>query len=92
VSIPSKNLEFEADRCGLKFSYPMGYHPGGLQNFIRKLGKSEEGRKSIFMSTHPLAGKRYIRLKKNWNRYKKASLYLVLGKRFQSVIKRTGKL
>ena len=86
-----KNLEFEADRYGREFAYRMGYYPGGLQNFIRKLGKSREGGNSIFMSTHPSTGERYNRLKKTWSRYKKASLYPVLGKRFFSVFKRPGK-
>jgi predicted Zn-dependent protease len=86
-----KNLEFEADRYGREFAYRMGYYPGGLQNFIRKLGKSREGGNSIFMITHPSTGERYNRLKKTWSRYKKASLYSVLGKRFFSVFKRPGK-
>ena len=38
-----KNLEFEADKYGREFAYRMGYFPGGLQNFISKLGKSKEG-------------------------------------------------
>ena len=36
-------------------------------------------------------GERYNRLKKTWNRYRKASLYSVLGKRFFSVLKRPDK-
>ena len=86
-----KNLDFEADRYGREFAYRMGYYPGGLQNFIRKLGKNKEGGNSIFMSTHPSTGERYNRLKKTWNRYRKASLYPVLGKRFFSVLKRPDK-
>ena len=86
-----KNLEFEADRYGREFAYRMGYYPGVLQNFIRKLGKSKEGGNSIFMSIHPSTGERYNRLKKTWNRYRKASLYPVLGKRFFSVLKRPDK-
>ncbi|MBT3185172.1 MAG: M48 family metalloprotease [Nitrospina sp.] len=86
-----KNLEFEADRYGREFAYRMGYYPGGLQNFIRKLGTSKAGGSSIFMSTHPSTGERYNRLKKTWSRYKKASLYPVLGKRFFSVFKKPGK-
>jgi predicted Zn-dependent protease len=83
-----KNLEFEADKYGREFAYRMGYYPGGLQNFIRKLGKSSEGGKSIFMSTHPSAGERYNILKKSWSRYQKASLYPVLKKRLLSAFKR----
>ena len=82
-----KNLEFEADKYGREFAYRMGYYPGGLQNFIRKLGKSSEGGKSIFMSTHPSAGERYNILKKSWGRYQKASLYPVLEKRLLSALR-----
>ena len=83
-----KNLEFEADKYGREFAYRMGYYPGGLQNFIHKLGKSREGGKSIFMSTHPSAGERYSILKKSGSRYQKASLYPVLEKRLLSELKR----
>lgn len=80
-----KDLEFEADRYGREFAYRMGYYPGGLQDFLLKLGKSKG---SIFMSTHPSTEERFNRLKKNINRYQKASLYPVLEKRFQSSIQK----
>lgn len=86
-----KNLEFEADKYGREFAYRMGYYPGGLQNFIRKLGNSTAGSKSIFMSTHPSASERYNILKKPLNRYQRASLYPVLEKRLLSKLKRPGK-
>ena len=87
-----KNLEFEADRYGREFAYRMGYYPGGLQNFIHKLGASKENGSSIFMSTHPSTGERYNRLKQTWSRYKNASLYPVLGMRFLSAFKTPDKL
>jgi beta-barrel assembly-enhancing protease len=83
-----KDLEFEADRYGREFAYRMGYYPGGLQNFILKLGKSKEGQSSIFMSTHPSTDERIDRLKKNMSRYQKASFYPLLGKRFLSSIQK----
>jgi len=83
-----KNLEFEADKYGREFAYRMGYYPGGLQNFIHKLGKSAEVNKSIFMSTHPSARERYSILKNSWSRYQKAALYPVLKKRLLSALKR----
>ncbi len=86
-----KSLEFEADKYGREFAYRMGYYPGGLQNFILKLGKSRAGSKSIFMSTHPSAGERYSILKKTWRRYKRAALYPVLEKRLLSALKRPDK-
>jgi beta-barrel assembly-enhancing protease len=82
-----KELEFEADKFGREFAYRVGYFPGGLQNFIRKLDQNSNGENSIFMSTHPSSRERYDRLKQSWSRYKKASLYPVFGKRFLSALK-----
>lgn len=86
-----KKLEFEADRYGREFAYRLGYFPGGLQNFIRKLGKNKERGKSIFMSTHPSTSERYNRLIKTDKRYKQATLYPVFGKRFLSAFKKPDK-
>jgi beta-barrel assembly-enhancing protease len=83
-----KNMEFEADRYGKEFAYRMGYFPGGLQNFLLKLGKSKEGESSIFMSTHPTISERINKLKRSQKRYKNASLYPKIGKRFQSRIQK----
>ena len=83
-----KNLEFEADKYGREFAYRMGYYPGGLQDFIYKLGKSAAGGESIFMSTHPSTNERYSILKNSWSRYQKTALYPVLEKRLLSALKR----
>jgi beta-barrel assembly-enhancing protease len=86
-----KKLEFEADGYGREFAYRIGYFPGGLQNFIRKLGKNKESGKSIFMSTHPSTSERYNRLIKSGKRYKQATLYPVFSKRFLSAFKKPDK-
>jgi predicted Zn-dependent protease len=83
-----KNLEFEADKYGREFAYRMGYYPGGLQDFIYRLGKSAAGGESIFMSTHPSTNERYSILKNSWSRYQKTALYPVLEKRLLSALKR----
>lgn len=83
-----KNLEFEADKYGREFAYRTGYYPGALQRFIQKLGASKKNQGSIFSSTHPTSRERYNLLQKSSSRYKKASLYPTLGKRFKVAIKR----
>ncbi|MBT6717756.1 MAG: M48 family metalloprotease, partial [Nitrospina sp.] len=83
-----KNLEFEADKYGREFAYRTGYYPGALKRFIQKLGTSKQNQGSIFSSTHPTSRERYSLLNKSASRYKKASLYPTLGKRFKVAIKR----
>jgi predicted Zn-dependent protease len=83
-----KNLEFEADKYGREFAYRTGYYPGALKRFIRKLGASKKNQGSIFSSTHPTSKARYSLLQKSASRYKKASLYPTLSKRFKVAIKR----
>ena len=83
-----KNLEFEADKYGREFAYRTGYYPGALKRFIQKLGASKKNQGSIFSSTHPTSRERYNLLQKSSSRYKKASLYPTLGKRFKVAIKR----
>lgn len=83
-----KNLEFEADKYGREFAYRTGYYPGALQRFIQKLGASKKNQGSIFSSTHPTSRERYSLLQKSSSRYKKASLYPTLDKRFKVAIKR----
>ena len=83
-----KNLEFVADKYGREFAYRTGYYPGALKRFIQKLGASKQNQGSIFSSTHPTSRERYNLLQKSSSRYKKASLYPTLGKRFKVAIKR----
>ena len=83
-----KNLEFEADKYGREFAYRTGYYPGALGRFIQKLGASKKNQGSIFSSTHPTSGERYRLLNRSSSRYKKASLYPILGNRFKVAMKR----
>lgn len=82
-----KELEFEADKFGMEYAYRMGYHPEGLKNFLRVLGKSQGRESSIFLSTHPSPADRLQRLFGLLPRYKGVALYPVLSRRYLSTIK-----
>lgn len=83
-----KNLEFEADKYGREFAYRAGYYPGALGRFIQILGAGEKNQGSIFSSTHPTPRERFRLLKRSASRYKRASLYPALAKRFEASTKR----
>ena len=82
-----KNLEFEADKFGMEYAYRMGYHPEGLKNFLKILGKSQGRGSSIFLSTHPSPASRYQTLLRILPQYKGVGLYPVLSRRYQATIK-----
>ena len=48
-----KNLEYEADKMGAEYTDRLGYHSGGLKSFLDILNKSQLGKDSVFLSTHP---------------------------------------
>ena len=48
-----KNLEFEADKVGTEYTRRLGYNSGGLKSFLDILNKSQPGKDSVFLSTHP---------------------------------------
>lgn len=81
-----KDLEFEADKYGMEYAYRMGYHPEGLKNFLRVLGKSQGSGSSIFLSTHPSPASRFQQLLGLLPQYKGVALYSVLSKRYLSSI------
>jgi len=85
-----KELEFEADKFGADYAYRMGYHPRGLKDFLKILGKAESRGSSIFLSTHPSPVDRYKRLSQLLSQYDPASPYQLLAIRYQSRAK--GKL
>jgi len=82
-----KELEFEADQYGTEFAYRTGYFPGGLRDFIKKLGKSQSKDSSIFLSTHPGPRERYSKLSSHMQKYKSALLSPVLSNRFKTQVK-----
>jgi predicted Zn-dependent protease len=81
-----KELEFEADKFGMEYAYRMGYHPEGLKNFLRVLGKSQGKESSIFLSTHPSPASRFQQLIGLLPQYKGVALYPVLSRRYLSTI------
>lgn len=82
-----KDLEFEADKFGTEYAYRMGYHPAGLQEFIKILGQSSSSKSSIFLSTHPGPAERFQGLKSILPQYKGVGLYPVLARRYQATVK-----
>ncbi|GJL77094.1 MAG: hypothetical protein NPINA01_00830 [Nitrospinaceae bacterium] len=81
-----KDLEFEADKFGMEYAYRMGYHPEGLKNFLKILGKSQRRESSIFLSTHPSPASRFQQLIGLLPQYKGFALYPVLSKRYKTTV------
>ena len=61
-----KEKEFEADAFGIEFAYRAGYHPDGLQHYLKTLQSQEGHAKSRFFTTHPSVGTRISKLKETW--------------------------
>lgn len=61
-------LEYEADRVGIKYAARAGYNGAGLNTFLKKLKSAEGKGSSIFFSTHPDTGKRIAKLESQLRR------------------------
>ncbi|GJL78624.1 MAG: peptidase M48 [Nitrospinaceae bacterium] len=48
-----KNLEYEADKMAAEYANRLGYNSGGLKSFLDILNKTQPGKDSVFLSTHP---------------------------------------
>ncbi len=81
-----KNLEYEADKFGMDYAYRVGYNPGGLRDFMKVLGKSQESR-SVLLSTHPTPRDRYGKLNAQSKRYGNVSLAPILSQRYSAETK-----
>lgn len=57
-----KNLEYEADKMGAEYTDRLGYHSGGLKSFLDILNKSQPGKDSVFLTTHPSPADRLTHL------------------------------
>jgi predicted Zn-dependent protease len=57
-----KNLEYEADKLGAEYSSRLGYNSSGLKSFLDILDKSQPGKDSVFLSTHPSPADRLTHL------------------------------
>jgi len=80
-------MEYEADRYGTEFAYRLGYHPEGLLESLKILGKSHSKEGSVFNKTHPSFENRYRQLSKRLGRYPSDAIYPVLESRFNSVLR-----
>lgn len=64
----SRDHEYEADRCGILYSYKAGYDPNAMIRFFTKMKKLEKGGKGDLVTnnlrTHPLTDARIEAAKK----------------------------
>ncbi len=64
----SRDNEYEADRCGILYSYKAGYNPNAMISFFQKMKKLEKGGKGDIVQnnlrTHPLTDARIEAAKK----------------------------
>lgn len=81
-----KNLEYEADKVGTEYAYRVGYHPGGLSDFIKILASTSGGH-SVFFSTHPSPRDRFMQLKELLGQYKSTDFNPVLPIRYKAETK-----
>ena len=77
-----KDLEFEADQMGTEYAYRLGYHPEGLQNFLKVLN-ARSGQKSIFNTTHPTAQDRLNHLTQKMAKYQPGLTYPLFAAEFK---------
>lgn len=81
-----QSLEFEADKFGVDYAYRVGYHPGGLREFLKTLGR-HQGNQSVLLSTHPSPRQRYGQLTSQIRRYGNTSKAPILANRYAAETK-----
>lgn len=79
-------MEYEADRDGTEFAYRLGYHPAGLLESLKILGKSHSQKDSVFNKTHPSFENRYRNLAQRIGNYPSNTRNPSLEQRFKSVL------
>ncbi len=78
-----KDKEFEADVVGIEYAYRAGYHPKGLQDYLRTLAKGEGHTQSKFFTTHPSTALRISKIEQLISDFSDLQDLSVLTKRFQ---------
>lgn len=63
-----KELEYEADQVGTEYAFRLGYHPEGLESFLKALN-ARSNQKSVFWSTHPTPQDRLNSLHQQMTQY-----------------------
>ena len=82
-----KDKEFEADTVGVDYAYRAGYHPQGLQDYLRILQKEEGHAQSRFFTTHPSTALRISKIDLLLANFTDINSLPFLSKRFQQYLK-----
>lgn len=82
-----KDKEFEADAVGVDYAYRAGYHPQGLQNYLRNLQKEQDHTQSRFFTTHPSTALRISKIDRLLTNFSDLKSLPTLTKRFQQYLK-----
>ncbi len=82
-----KDKEYEADAFGIDFAYRAGYHPDGLQNYLKTLQSQEGQAQSRFFTTHPSTETRISKLKMLREDFADGYSFPLLTKRFRQMMK-----
>ncbi len=81
-----KEKEFEADDVGIEYAYRAGYHPQGLRDYLKSLGKEEGHTSSRFFTTHPSTALRISKINMLLGGYSDLQALPFLTKRFQQFL------
>ena len=81
-----KEKEFEADAFGIEFAYRAGYHPDGLQHYLKTLQSQEGHAQSRFFTTHPSTGTRITKLKRLGAEFSDGRAFPLVSERFQRIM------
>ena len=82
-----KDKEFEADVVGTEYAYRAGYHPQGLRDYLKTLGKEEGHAQSRFFTTHPSTALRISKIDTLLKDYSDIKSLPFLTDRFQQYVK-----
>ena len=82
-----KDKEFEADVVGIEYAYRAGYHPKGLQDYLKTLATGEGQTQSKFFTTHPSTALRISKMTSLIENFSDIQDLPFLTKRFQQYIK-----
>jgi predicted Zn-dependent protease len=72
---------------GIEYAYRAGYHPQGLRDYLKTLGKEEDHTQSRFFTTHPSITLRISKIDKLIGNFSDIQALPFLTKRFQQYVK-----
>jgi beta-barrel assembly-enhancing protease len=82
-----KELEYEADQYGVKYAYWAGYDPNAIQNYLKRLHRSQGKADSVFFTTHPSIPERINRVNRQIAKLHDTDQMATLTKRFKHQMK-----